>query len=1304
MNYIQEYLCEAVDIIVDKKLSSAGFNKAIEGTVLMCEDTTLGKYKIKYQDSVFYAYAANPNITYSVDSLVNILILGNDMSRDKIIISSIDKKITNYAPSLSEEDKYETIGSNAVTKQIGQIELCSYDTATVNIMNKFNIDNSSLGASIGAGGYLKIKLKVGTSLTSNQQAQGDYGIIFKLVFLDSKGQEQTPKEYRFSTRNINGNPYSLETPQEQIAYYKIENASRFKRIDNIQAYVENFPDQRTDFPDASDEDFPNDIFFSDLEIYGAKPLTEEELTGVYVSLTAPQGYYFSEGSTEDKTIVAEVKINGSATNRKINYYWFKENINIMSTTDIGYNMLAGAGWECLNEKKNSEWVSGNSSITVKMADVAAKKVQYKCIISFAEESNTVYEQTITMENRISTYQIEIISEQGYNFWYGNGTTVLTCKAYKNNEKITFNSNYRFIWKRIENDGGTYYYDSTKNVIFDNNVKGWYSNSKYRITINPAAIVTKNDYYCYVYDDEDNFLGYGKTSLTNSTEQTSSDFYLVLQNAQQTFIYDKNNLSPIHPIKQHKQNLPTLSFTLYDNEHQAISANKIKNEDGKIQWKIPYDNTMLIANVDSDPISTDTENKYDIYEQDTFNYSITNSYDYNNINNNILLEVTYQDITIRAYTDFTFVKDDGFGTSGSDTFIEASPNYGGNTLVSYYPAGQSVNNVYYKQNVNDLFCLKHSSLYNNQVQLFTPKLWKSAKNVNIDDSAFVWSILQRGGKTSFGTGGNTDGLIAFYLRNKDDAFDLYNNILRTSIRFNGKIHMTEIPMITVNMYNVNYQIGLKPNTGYQFVEYDKWGYNPSYDSTHPFEVVVGEGVLGNYNSIINLSEFTFEWNFTDSLDEIITNDISKNKRIIIPKDIYNGGTFNEAVYVKVYHNANLIGDIHIPIYMFLNRDNTEDFSDWDGNLISNGQETILAHIGYGNKEENLLSGVFLGKIEDSKKKINQGLFAYKNGVKLLDTSNDIILGSESLGQIKFSNTEAKIYSANQTNNSGFIINLGEGIKYNNGAFEIDSKGVVKALTLDPSIQISGDNISENLGEKGLAKILEKYTLVSTYNKDIKDINDKINILESSSENLNTFKILTESTLALQAESIRQLILTDENFSEKIKFIEDNYINTNSLNTILSDYVKSETLSSYIDRNYLETALSSYVTSETLTNTLSSYVTLAELVEKGFALQSELTFLDKSIATLLGIKDETCVGEIESIAPIISGGSISIGEQFMVDENTGLSATKANLSVNTLIYENPEDAEDVLDLIEEIKLLKEEVELLKSLLKKEEEPKI
>ena len=68
MSDINNQICDAIGIIVDKKLSQANFDKTIQATIVAQGDKTKGEYKVKYLDSSFYAYdkSNNDNTIYSI--------------------------------------------------------------------------------------------------------------------------------------------------------------------------------------------------------------------------------------------------------------------------------------------------------------------------------------------------------------------------------------------------------------------------------------------------------------------------------------------------------------------------------------------------------------------------------------------------------------------------------------------------------------------------------------------------------------------------------------------------------------------------------------------------------------------------------------------------------------------------------------------------------------------------------------------------------------------------------------------------------------------------------------------------------------------------------------------------------------------------------------------------------------------------------------------------------------------------------------------------------------------------------------
>ena len=85
MSDINNQICDAIGIIVDKKLSQANFDKTIQATIVAQGDKTKGEYKVKYLDSSFYAYDKSGK-DYSVGTQVYVLVPENDLSKVKTIL------------------------------------------------------------------------------------------------------------------------------------------------------------------------------------------------------------------------------------------------------------------------------------------------------------------------------------------------------------------------------------------------------------------------------------------------------------------------------------------------------------------------------------------------------------------------------------------------------------------------------------------------------------------------------------------------------------------------------------------------------------------------------------------------------------------------------------------------------------------------------------------------------------------------------------------------------------------------------------------------------------------------------------------------------------------------------------------------------------------------------------------------------------------------------------------------------------------------------------------------------------------
>lgn len=85
MSDLQQIICEAVDIIVNKRLAELNFNKTIRGEILACTDQLTGQYSVRYEDSIITAYSNSPTIKYESGDKVFILIPDNDFSNRKTI-------------------------------------------------------------------------------------------------------------------------------------------------------------------------------------------------------------------------------------------------------------------------------------------------------------------------------------------------------------------------------------------------------------------------------------------------------------------------------------------------------------------------------------------------------------------------------------------------------------------------------------------------------------------------------------------------------------------------------------------------------------------------------------------------------------------------------------------------------------------------------------------------------------------------------------------------------------------------------------------------------------------------------------------------------------------------------------------------------------------------------------------------------------------------------------------------------------------------------------------------------------------
>lgn len=459
-NTIEQNICDAVDILVNRAISQANFDKTISAIVVECVDEVSGRYKVRYQEGTYYATSDNA-AHYGVNTEVYVLIPGGDFSKEKKIIGSVKNLGKGYGVIADGDEGYNYIGTNVIDFN-GEIGLCSYKGEDTKILYQHGATNQLLNINIEAveeyfkkSTHIIAGARFKTNLAREQKNYGNYGLIFTLEFLDDSKGTSVLKDYIIDVDNMLGQPFNLITPTRQIEEFEI-NGANFKKIEKITLFAKDFPNKKDDMPD--------DIFMRDIELTGAEQLNPALLNSYYLSILTPQGTFFPVDSNEDSklTLKAEAKYQGKALQEsihKMEFYWFREHTGVDSK-HRAFCSYGGQSWECLNDynvisavydeegklvsNSKVEWISGKSSFEVNKKESFAKETKYKCVCLY---NNMTLANEIIIKNNDAIHEIKIESSNGTEFSYDKGETTLTCKV--DNEE---NLSYNYYWIKTNNVG------------------------------------------------------------------------------------------------------------------------------------------------------------------------------------------------------------------------------------------------------------------------------------------------------------------------------------------------------------------------------------------------------------------------------------------------------------------------------------------------------------------------------------------------------------------------------------------------------------------------------------------------------------------------------------------------------------------------------------------------------------------------------------------------------------------------------------------------------------------------------------
>lgn len=1049
MNYENKIL-DAIETVVNNAVSNAGYDRTIQAKIISCIDPTIGKYKVQYQDSTFFAYSGSSEIIYTDGSEVYILVPGNDMSRDKTILGTTKKLGANYSPTPEGDEAYEIIGNNCIDTK-DTYELCSYKPNVVMLYNKDSSDNlirlnlTSIetyirqSSSIICGGTMK------TSLPAEQQFKGNYGIVFELTFLDNASQNLVTRNYIVDVNQIQGNPYKIPNYRRQYGIFDID-AINFQYVSKIYLFVYNFPNTA--------DDKPADIFIKNIEFCGGVASSQDELSSCGLVFITPQGTYFDDNDLPSATrkLQAQVRVKGKNIDndsQKLSFYWFVENVGVTLNSQK-YCAYGGQGWQCLNDfnlvqasdgSGNSvvEWVPETYERLVKKSDSAARETKYKCVVLY---NDIKLSKEIIITNYSSTFDITIESDSGTQFYFDIGHPTLTCLI---NGQEKNEDNFTYVWSQVDNNNNfTSLEETTEENDEYNNAVAKYNElldaikneqamvnastlqlNEYLTTIKKYDIITRVEknklfkvlissitnfctYKCSVYNNGV-FLGTGSIILYNGLE-TEDIYSLIINNGTQVFKYNEAGVAPTAGSLDNPMTLNPLTFTVYDNLGNEISNDVIKNS--KIKWIIPTVDTMIsIPRTQGDPTSVDLINNTETYENTlALNYTISARYNVNNKNNTIKLILEYKDMTLVAKTDFTFAKEGDPGTNGTEFLCKIVPNIGtGESPI--YPMILNGKLNFTPQNKNKWFKVQLWHSGNKIFEGTTTGITTENKNAIV-----LWSNLLN--KYSITISDNTDinitdaqnGIFEYggYTTDSVPA-----NIIKCSVIYDGITYYATMPIITAETY-ADYKVELKPNTGFLYATYSSDGRSPIYDNTHPFELTVTKNINGIEEDISTLTQdnvVTYEWSPQGKIYDpvkkewdknnihlgkaiILQEDIKRNQAAYKPLDNFNGECLTNALECTLKNKDDeVFGHIHIPIHLLLNKYGNAAINEWDGNHVSideNGSGIILApQVGAGKKEEdNSYTGMLMGQVKEAgKSNMETGMFGYSHGARTMFLNAD-----------------------------------------------------------------------------------------------------------------------------------------------------------------------------------------------------------------------------------------------------------------------------------------------------------------------------
>ena len=222
---VQDSIIQAVGMIVDSKTSDLGYDKTIQGQINICVNESLGHYRVRYQDSLIDAYAADTSVKYLKGTSVYVQVPKGDMSQRKTILGAASQTGTQPIQEMIQRNEISDTSGNLLTvvnSKSWPKGVCSnkkdennIQKDSVTIIKDFNIKNSQIEGYLSNSTHFKISMLVKTNIPYEQRKDGEYGIRITVSVVNNATGDKEDKVFQFNNYNFEGAPYSYDDWSKQ---------------------------------------------------------------------------------------------------------------------------------------------------------------------------------------------------------------------------------------------------------------------------------------------------------------------------------------------------------------------------------------------------------------------------------------------------------------------------------------------------------------------------------------------------------------------------------------------------------------------------------------------------------------------------------------------------------------------------------------------------------------------------------------------------------------------------------------------------------------------------------------------------------------------------------------------------------------------------------------------------------------------------------------------------------------------------------------------------------------------------------